>query len=271
MNFAVLELGDAEGDGLGALAGQFFDLLQFLAQLLGVLGLGDDFFRDLLVAVEEMEQFLAHGVDQVGADFGVAELVLGLRFKHRVLEADGDRADHALAHVVALEFALGEFVDRLEQALAKGAQVRAAVAGVLAVDEGEKRLAVTAVAVGETKFERFAGVMERRVNRLGVVGAQILQHQVQQAVARDEGLAVVDELQAAVEVAVMAQAPLHEFRAELRLLENLRVGHEADEGAVRLARRLAVFFVFQFAGFEGGLDKFPAAMAAHEEFLGQAR
>jgi hypothetical protein len=70
-----------------------------------------------------LEQFLAHGVDQVGADFGVAQLVLGLRFKHRVFEADGDRADHALAHVVALEFALAEFVDGLEQALAKGAQV----------------------------------------------------------------------------------------------------------------------------------------------------
>ncbi len=70
--------------------------------------LGHDFFGDLLVAVEEMEQFLAHGVDQLGADFGVAQLVLGLRLEDRVLEADGHRADHALAHVVALEFALGD-------------------------------------------------------------------------------------------------------------------------------------------------------------------
>ena len=44
-------------------------------------------------------------------------------------------------------------------------------------------LAVAAVAVGETEFERLFGVMERRINRLAAVGAQILQDQVQQAVA----------------------------------------------------------------------------------------
>ena len=37
MNFAILELRDAEGDGLGAFARQLFDLLQFFAELLGVL------------------------------------------------------------------------------------------------------------------------------------------------------------------------------------------------------------------------------------------
>ena len=131
--------------------------------------LGDDFFGDVLVAVEKVQQFLAHVVDQFGADFRVAELVLGLRFKHRVLQADGHRADHAFAHVVAFVFALGVFVDRLEQAFAKRAQVRAAVAGVLAVDEGIKRLAVAAVAVRETKFQRLARVMQRRINRLAAV------------------------------------------------------------------------------------------------------
>ena len=128
MELAVLELGDADGDGLGALAGQLLDLLQFLAQLAGVLDLGDDLFGDFLVAIEEMEQFLAHAVDQVGADFGVAELVLGLRLEDRVLEPDGHGADHALAHVVAFEFLVAIFVDGLEQALAEGAQVGAAVA-----------------------------------------------------------------------------------------------------------------------------------------------
>ena len=89
-------------------------------------------------------------VDELGANLRVAELVLRLRFKHRVLEANRDRADHAFAHVVALELALGVFVHRLEQALAKRAQVRAAVAGVLAVDERVERLAVARIAVGET-------------------------------------------------------------------------------------------------------------------------
>ena len=39
---AILELRDAQGDGLGAFARQLLDLLQFLAQLLRVLDLGDD-------------------------------------------------------------------------------------------------------------------------------------------------------------------------------------------------------------------------------------
>ena len=95
-------------------------------------------------------------IDQVGADFGVAEFVLGLRFEHRVLQANRHRADHAFAHVVAFEFLLAVFVHGLEQAFAEGAQVRAAVAGVLAVDEGIKRFAVAAVAVRETELERLA-------------------------------------------------------------------------------------------------------------------
>ena len=95
-----------------------------------------------LVALEKVQQFLAHVVDQFGADFRVAQLVLGLRLEHRVFQADRHRADHAFAHVVALVFAVAILVHRLEQAFAERAQVRAAVAGVLAVDERIKRLAV---------------------------------------------------------------------------------------------------------------------------------
>ena len=59
MQLAILELRNADGDRLGALAGQFFHLLQFLAQLLRVLDLGDEVLRHVLVAVEKMEQLLA--------------------------------------------------------------------------------------------------------------------------------------------------------------------------------------------------------------------
>ena len=104
----------------------------------------------------------------------------------------GDRADHAFAHVVAVELLVAVFVDGLEQALAEGAQVRAAVGGVLAVDEGIKSLAVAAVAVGEAELERFLRVMERGIDRLAAVGLQVFHHQVEQAVAGLEGLAVVD-------------------------------------------------------------------------------
>ncbi len=178
---AVLELRDAQGDRLGAFARELLHLLQFLAQLLRVLDLRDDLRRDVLVAIEEVQQLLAHRVHQLGANLRVAELVLGLRLEHRVLQANRHRADHALAHVVALELALGVFVHRLEQAFAKRAQVRAAIAGVLAVDERIERLAVAAVAVRETELERLARVMQRRINRLRAVRLQILHHEIHAA------------------------------------------------------------------------------------------
>ena len=171
-----------------------------------------------LLRLKKCEQFLADAVDQVGADFGVAEFVLGLGLEDGVLEADGDGADHALADVVAFELFAAEFVDGLEQALAEGAQVGAAVGGVLAVDEGIEGLAVAAVAVGEAEFEGFLGVMERGIDRLAAVGFEVFHDQVEQAVAGLEDFAVVKQLEAGVEVAVMAQPPLDVLGAELDVL-----------------------------------------------------
>ena len=82
-----------------------------------------------------MEQFLAHGVDQIRADFRVPQLVFRLRLEDRVLQSDGHRPNHALAHVVPFKLALGVLVDRLEKPLAERAQMGAAVPGELAVDK----------------------------------------------------------------------------------------------------------------------------------------
>ena len=95
MDLAVLELRDADRDGFGAVARQLFDLLQFFAELLGVLHLGHDLLGDFLVPIEEVEQLLANFVNQFGANFGVAELVLGLRFEDGVFQPDRHCADHA--------------------------------------------------------------------------------------------------------------------------------------------------------------------------------
>ena len=184
-----LSCGNANGDGLGAFAGQFLDLLQFFAQLARVLDLGDDLLGDLLVAVEEVEEFLPHPVDEVRADFRVPELVLGLGLENRVLQPDGYRADHAFADVVAFEFLPSVFIDGLEQAFSESAEVGAAVAGVLAVDKGIEGLAVAAVAMGETELEGFVRVMERRINGLAAIGLQVLHDQVEQSVAGLEDLA----------------------------------------------------------------------------------
>ena len=265
---AVLELRHPDADRLGALAGKLLDLLEFLAQLPAVVGLSDDALRDLLVAVEEVQQLFAHLVHEVRADFRVAQLVLGLRLEHRIFQPDRHRADDAFAHVVALVIALRVFVHRLEQALAEGAQVSAAVAGVLAVDEGEEVLAVAAVAVREAELQRLAGEMERGVDRLRSVNGQLLHHQVVQPVARDESLVVEHELQARVQVGVVPQPALDELVAELRLLEDFRVRREADEGAVGLGG-LALLLLLEPALLERRLEELPLPMAADHELLGQ--
>src|SRR6266540_224034 len=267
MNLAILELGNAQGDGLGPFAGQLLDLLEFLAKLPAVLHLRQDVPGDLLVAIEEMKEFLADFVDEIGTDFRVAKLVLGLRLEDGILQSNGDRADHRFAHVIAVVPALGVFVHRLEQALAEGAEVRAAVGRVLAVDERIESLPVTAVGVGETELQHLAGVVERRINRLGVVLRQLLEHQVVQAVTALERLAIEDQFEPAVEVGVVTQALLDKVGAELGGVENRRIRLEGDEGAVRLAGGLALVLLLEAALFEGSLDEFAATMAADGELL----
>src|SRR5205823_5265222 len=127
---------------------------------------------------------------------------------------------HALAHVVAIEFLFAVLVDRLEQAFAERAQVRAAVGGVLAIDERIKGFAEAAVGMGETELKRLFRVMQRRVNWFAAIGMQVLHNEIEQAVAGLKGLAVVDQLQAAVEVAVVAQALFDVLGAKRNFFEN---------------------------------------------------
>src|SRR5207245_2526628 len=101
VQFAILELRDADGDGFGAFAREFFYLLQFLAKLPGIFDFGDDVLRDFLVTIQEVEKLFPDLVHQLGSDFRVAEFVLCLRLKDGVFQANCDRAHHALAHVVA--------------------------------------------------------------------------------------------------------------------------------------------------------------------------
>ena len=182
MNLAILELRDAQHDRLRPLARELLHVLQLLAELLRVLDLRHDLLGDVLVAVEEMQQLLAHAVDQLRTNLRVAQLVLRLRLEQRILQADRHRAHHALAHVIAVIAGLRVFVHRFEQPFAERAQVRAAIARVLAVHERVERFAVTAVRVREAELQRLARVMQRRIDRLRIVARQIFQHQVQQPV-----------------------------------------------------------------------------------------
>ena len=259
---AVLELRHAHRDGPRALARELLDLVQLGAQLAGLVDLADEPGGLLGLAVQHLDDHALDLGDQVGADLGVAEPVLGLRFEDRILEADGDGPDDPLADIVAVELLLAEVVDGLQQALLEGRQVRAAVVRELAVDERVVLLA-EAVGVREDEFEGLGPVVERGVEllELGLVADQ-----VEQPLLRDELLAVDLQRQAGVEVGVHPHAAGDVLFAELELLEDLRVGREAHEGAVALRRpALAPLLRDERALVEEGLGELALAEGAHLE------
>ena len=104
MNLAVLELWHPNGGCPGALACHFLDRLKLLAQLDRLLDFDQSGFGRFGIAVEQIHDDFAHLGDQFAAQFGVAQFVFGLRFKHRILQADGNCADHAFPYIVPVEF-----------------------------------------------------------------------------------------------------------------------------------------------------------------------
>ncbi len=76
---------------------------------------------------------------------------------------------------------------------------------------------------------------------------------------------VQDEFEAAVEVAIMAQAAFDVFEAKFAFLENIRVLLELDEGAVGLLGFAGVFLL-ELALFEGGFGEF-----AHRDGCGRGK
>src|SRR6266536_5396754 len=103
--------------------------------------------------------------------------------------------------------------------------------------------------------------MQRRINRLAVVRLQVLHHEIEQTVAGLKSLAVVDQLKAGVEIAVVTETPFHMLGAKLDFLENLRIGLEPDERAIGLIGSFAFLLAFDPALLEPRLDTFTAAMA----------
>ena len=106
MDLAVFELRHPDRDRLRALTRHLLDRLQLLAQLLRLLDLADHALAGLGIAVEQIDDDVAHPGDELGADLRVSELVLRLRLENRVLKADGHGPQNALAHVVPIELLL---------------------------------------------------------------------------------------------------------------------------------------------------------------------
>ncbi len=251
---AVAELAVVDGGFLGPFAGLFLDAGNFFAFGLGGFDLVLDDGNDLHVHVEVVVQVLGDEVVHEGADRGTAvyrgaavgpfdllfphvggaELGLGLAFEDGLLDLDGDGAHNALADILGLVVFFVEVFEGLGDGFAVGGQMGAAVACVLAVDEGGDVFAV-AVAVGEDDLDVFAFQVDE-----GIKGrlAQILGHEVQEAVLTLVGNAVQVQGKALFEVGVVLDHALHEFHVEGIVVEHLFVRREADEGAALFGRGL---------------------------------
>ena len=142
MVLAVLEVRDLDGDLPGRLLGFLLDGVELFPETL-VLG---DLLVDLLgggrVFVEEVDHAASDLGDDPSPHVGVPQLVLGLGLEDGFLELDRHGPRYSLANVDAAVVLLEELVDPFEDSLAEGGLVGAAVAGVLAVHEGEKGLPV---------------------------------------------------------------------------------------------------------------------------------
>ena len=115
----------------------------------------DDLAADARVLLEVRAELLVDDLLDPRLDLGGDELVLGLRGELRIAHLDGDDGRQSLAAVVAREARLlerlgqrvrvGVFLDRPRQRGLEALQVRAAVAVVDRVREGEERLGVALV------------------------------------------------------------------------------------------------------------------------------
>ena len=165
-----------------------------------------------------------------GRDGGGAELGFRLRLEHRLDDAHADRRLDAGADVGGVVLFLVKPADHLDERLAEGGEVGAALRGVLAVDEGIVFLAALG-GVGEGDLDVLADEVDRRIERLVF---HFLAQQVQQAVLRAEFLAVENDRERRVQVGIIPAHLLDEGLLELRLGgENRAVDLEGEPRAVR--------------------------------------
>ena len=286
MEAAVAQLAVVDVGALVALAGLLLDAGDLLTLLLGGLDLVLDDRDNLLVDVEVVVQILRDEVVDVGADGGAdvglersrfvvylllphvvgSELGLGLAFEVRLLDLDADGAHDALAAVGGVVVLLEELLERLGDGLAVGGQVRAAVAGVLAVDKGGDVLAV-GVAVAQDDLDVLALEVDGRVERL--VAEEVLVDEVQQAVFRLVRGPVEREGEAFLEVGVVLDHRLHVVHVVGVFAEHHGVGGEGHERAVLLAGGGLLAAVLELAALETRPGALTVAVGADVEGLGE--
>ena len=252
--FAVAQLAVVDAGLLVALAGFFLDTGNLFPFGLGrfdlLLDNGDDLRMDAQVIVQVAGDEVVHEAADGGAVVLLllphvvgTQLGLGLAFEIRFLDLDADGAYQALPDIFRSVILLEEILERLGYRLSQGCQVGAAVAGVLAVDEGGNVLSVAA-AMGKDHLDVFAFQVDEGIERrLG----HVLVHEVQEAVFRFIGNPVQYQGQSFLEVGVILDQGLYILHLEMVVPEHQRIG--------RKDHQRAIFFV---GGTLSGIDELAA-------------
>ena len=232
-----------------ALAGELARLPRRLARLRRPHALVGDLPRGRRILLEGLGQLVVDDLLDEPLDVRVAELGLGLALELRLGQPDGDDGRQPLAHVVAgdasleaLEEAvrLGVGGDPARHGRAEPGEVRAALARVDVVREGEHRLLVAVVVLqGDLDLDvplLALEVEDLRVDRRLVL-VQVLDELddaalVEERVGASVALVLDDDLEAAVQERELAEAVRQGVEGEGRLLEDRRVRLEADDRAV---------------------------------------
>ena len=209
VDLAVLELRHADGGGARALAGHLLDGLQLLAQLDGFLDLDQGLFRRLGIAVEQVGDDLPHLRRPARRAVRCCRACSWSAIR-RPAPAAGSAMAPAIPSRMSSpsNFPLENSLNPLTRPSRNALRCDAAVAGVLAVDEGQEGLFET-LRVGEGQFQRLGTVVQRRVQRFV---ADLVAQQVEQAVAGKENLAVVFDAQSGVQERIEPQAAVHVIR-----------------------------------------------------------
>ena len=216
------------------------------------------------LGLQKIDDEVAHR-RPVGSHILRSELRLGLRLEHRLLDLDADRRDDRRADVRRIEILAVELLDRLGDRLPERGLMRPALRRVLSVDERIVRLAV-AVPVRDRHLDVGPRQVNRRIERLL---AQILVEQIQQAVARHEGLPVDADRQPGVQVGVVADHRLDVLHVVGVLAEYAPVGHERHARAVAVADAALGRVRYLLAGLETHGARLAVADAADRELARQ--
>ena len=198
------------------------------------------------------------------ANLCIPKFILGLRFKNRFLDLDGQGADNAIAHVFAGKFFPGKLVYPLEDPFTKGREMGAAFRGVGAVDKGKIGVGII-IGMGKGKFQSLLGAVDGRVQTLAV---KFTGQQVKQSLFRVILFIAQVETEAGIEIGISPQPLVNIFRIKGKPEKELPVGKKFDQGTVFFIG-LPFFLADQSAIFKNSLFILSLTEGTDDKTLGQ--